>query len=73
MSLSRVILLIVFFFIEAGATLSPTEKAFIVVPSNESAKSTLEYLTSEPHMAGTPGDAVRTKCRVPSIHLISLL
>jgi len=35
---------------------SPAEKAFLAVPSAESARASLKHITSRPHVAGTPGD-----------------
>jgi len=40
----------------ADARLTPVESRFLSVPSNASARASLEYLTSKPHVAGTPGD-----------------
>ena len=39
-----------------GAVPSSEEEFFKSLPSAEEARETLFYLTSEPHMAGTPGD-----------------
>ena len=36
--------------------LADTEKIFIEVPSPDSARESLRYITSKPHVAGTPGD-----------------
>ena len=33
-----------------------TEAAFLAVPTNTSARASLEHITSKPHVAGTPGD-----------------
>lgn len=40
----------------ALGALSLTERVFYKVPSNHSARSHLWYITSEAHVAGTPGD-----------------
>ena len=40
-----------------GAALSEAEQTFVAVPSNASAREHLQYITSEPHVAGTSGDA----------------
>ena len=36
--------------------LTDTEKDFIEVPSPDSARESLQFITSKPHVAGTPGD-----------------
>lgn len=36
--------------------LTDTERSFIEVPSPDSARESLQYITSKPHVAGTPGD-----------------
>lgn len=38
------------------AQLTPIEDQFLAVPSNESARQSLQHLTSKPHIAGTQGD-----------------
>ena len=40
----------------AAAQVTPIEKAFMAVPSNESAYAHLKHITSKPHVAATPGD-----------------
>ena len=37
-------------------TLTAEEEAFMAVPNNSSARTSLKYMTSKPHIAGTPGD-----------------
>ena len=41
----------------ARGALSDTEKQYVAVPSNASARAHLQYITSEAHVAGTAGDA----------------
>ena len=36
--------------------LTPEETAFLKVPNNASARASLEFITSKPHVAGTAGD-----------------
>ncbi|CAM9175455.1 unnamed protein product [Choristocarpus tenellus] len=38
------------------ATLTETESIFMGVPSPQSARESLKFITSKPHVAGTPGD-----------------
>ena len=40
----------------AAATVTPMEKEFLAVPTSNGARTSLEYITSRPHVAGTPGD-----------------
>ena len=37
-------------------SLSPIESHFLSIPSNRSAKASLQFITSKPHVAGTHGD-----------------
>ncbi len=41
-----------------ASRLSTLEKAFLEVPSADSAKSNLRFITSQPHVAGTVGDTI---------------
>ena len=40
----------------AGPQISQEEATFLAVPSNASARASLEHITSRPHVAGTEGD-----------------
>ena len=41
--------------------LSPTERAFLQVPKAANARRHLRYITSQPHVAGTFGDALMSE------------
>ena len=40
----------------SAPTVTPEERAFLSVPSASSARTSLQHITSRPHVAGTPGD-----------------
>jgi N-acetylated-alpha-linked acidic dipeptidase len=53
---AAVIYLIAADFLRTAATITSTEEIFLSVPSADSAKEHLRFITSEPHVAGTKGD-----------------
>lgn len=40
----------------SSCALTDTEKRYLKVPSADGARESLEFITSKPHVAGTPGD-----------------
>ena len=40
----------------SSCALTDVEKSFLKVPSADGAREALKFITSKPHVAGTPGD-----------------
>lgn len=54
--LSTLLLLLLLHVQPGSCALTDTEKKFVAIPSPDGAREALEFITSKPHVAGTPGD-----------------